>query len=177
MKSEIRRFTKNLRREMNKDQINEISDKIFENLINLDLYKNARSIFVYVSMDKEISTEKIIDKALEDGKEVYVPYLHNKTMQARKLESLDALVDGAFAIKTSPLDITITNPDLSLVPGLSFDDKKNRIGYGAGYYDRFLEKSKTTSIGLFMELARSIEIPTNEGDIPLDYILTENGIF
>ena len=70
MKSEMRRFIKNLRREMTDEKITEISDQIYKNLIDHDLYKNAKSIFVYLSMDKEINTYKIINHALEDGKEV-----------------------------------------------------------------------------------------------------------
>lgn len=177
MKSEMRRFIKNLRREMTDETITEISNQIYKNLIELDLYKNAKSIFVYLSMDKEIDTSKIINHALEDGKKVFVPYLENKNMSLRRLRSLDDLTEGTFGIKTSKNEESITNPDLSLVPGLSFDKNKNRLGYGGGYYDKYLANSKTISIGLFADVARSFEIPTNETDISLDYILTENGIF
>ena len=177
MKSEMRRFIKNLRREMTDETITEVSNQIYKNLIELDLYKNAKSIFVYLSMDKEIDTSKIINHALEDDKKVFVPYLENKNMSLRRLKSLDDLTEGAFGIKTSKNNESITNPDLSLVPGLSFDKNKNRLGYGGGYYDKYLANSQTTSIGLFADVARSFEIPTDETDISLDYILTENGIF
>ena len=177
MKSEMRRFIKNLRREMTDEKISEISDQIYKNLIELDLYKNAKSIFVYLSMDKEINTYKIINHALEDDKKVFVPYLENRNMSLRRLRNLDDLTEGAFGIKTSKNEESITNPDLSLVPGLSFDENKNRLGYGGGYYDKYLANSKTISIGLFAEIVQSIEIPTDETDVSLDYILTENGIF
>ena len=98
-------------------------------------------------------------------------------MKANKLEKYEDLVEGKFKIKTSNSNISIENPDLSLVPGLTFDKSKNRIGYGGGYYDKFLEKSKTTSLGLFMGPFESLEIPTEEYDIALDYILTEEGLF
>lgn len=177
MKSEMRRFIKNLRREMTDEKITKISDQIYKNLIDHDLYKNAKSIFVYLSMDKEINTYKIINHALEDGKKVYVPYLENKKMNLRRLRSLDDLTEGAFGIKTSKNEESITNPDLSLVSGLSFDKNKNRLGYGGGYYDKYLANSQTISIGLFADVARSFEIPTDETDISLDYILTEKWYF
>ena len=177
MKSEMRRFIKNLRREMTDETITEVSNQIYKNLIELDLYKNAKSIFVYLSMDKEIDTSKIINHALEDDKKVFVPYLENKNMSLRRLKSLDDLTEGSFGIKTSKNEESITNPDLSLVPGLSFDKNKNRLGYGGGYYDKYLANSQTISIGLFADVARSFEIPTDETDVSLDYILTENGIF
>lgn len=177
MKNEMRRFFLNLRRDMGKEKIEEYSKKIYQNLIKTDLYKNANTIFVYVSMDKEINTEKIIRKSLEDGKEIYVPFIEGKEMKAKRLEKYEDLVEGKFKIKTTKSDISIENPDLSLVPGLTFDKSKHRIGYGGGYYDKFLEKSKTTSLGLFATPFESIEIPTEEYDIPLDYILTEEGLF
>ena len=177
MKNEMRRFFLNLRREMGKERIEEYSDKIYENLIKTDLYENASTIFVYVSMDKEINTEKIIRKALADGKEVYVPFIEEKTMKANKLEKYEDLVEGKFKIKTTKSNISLENPDLTLVPGLTFDKSKNRIGYGGGYYDKFLAKTETTSLGLFASPFESIEIPTEEYDIALDYILTEKGLF
>lgn len=173
MKSELRRFFLNLRREMEEGEIKQISDIIFERLIDLDLYKNSKSIFVYVALDKEIQTQKIIDHALKTGKEVYVPHLSNKIMTANKLESLDELVEGSFGIRTTPSEISISNPDLSLVPGLSFDSHKNRLGYGGGYYDNFLKKADTISVGLFADIFKSVNIPVFDYDIKLDYILTE----
>ncbi|MDY2927423.1 5-formyltetrahydrofolate cyclo-ligase, partial [Anaerococcus sp.] len=128
MKNEMRRFFLNLRREMGKEKIEKYSDKIYENLIKTDLYKNAKTIFVYVSMDKEINTEKIIRKAIEEGKEIYVPFIEEKSMKAKRLEKYENLVEGKFKIKTTSSDISIENPDLTLVPGLTFDKNKNRIG-------------------------------------------------
>ncbi len=91
----MRRFFLNLRREMGKERIEEYSDKIYQNLIKTDLYENASTIFVYVSMDKEINTEKIIRKALADGKEVYVPFIEairrDKPLDKRLVEILDEL--------------------------------------------------------------------------------------
>ena len=127
MKNEMRRFFLNLRREMGKEKIEKYSDKIYENLIKTDLYKNAKTIFVYVSMDKEINTEKIIRKAIEEGKEIYVPFIEEKSMKAKRLEKYEDLVEGKFKIKTTSSDISIENPDLTLVPGLTFDKNKNRM--------------------------------------------------
>lgn len=177
MKNEMRRFFLNLRREIGEERIEKYSEKIYQNLIKTDLYKKANTIFVYVSMDKEINTEKIIRKSLEDGKEIYVPFIEGKEMKAKKLEKYEDLVEGKFNIKTTNSNISLDNPDLSLVPGLTFDKSKHRIGYGGGYYDKFLEKSKTTSLGLFASPFESLEIPTEEYDIALDYILTEEGLF
>lgn len=173
IKSEFRRFFLNLRREMDVEEIEEISDKIFDKLIEKDLYKKAKTIFVYVAMDKEIQTQKIIEKALADGKEVYVPFIENSKMFANRLLNVDDLEEGKFSIKTSYSGINIKDPDLTLTPGLSFDRNKNRLGYGGGFYDSFIKNSKTTSLGLFAKVFESKNLPIEDHDIKLDYILTE----
>lgn len=177
MKSEYRRFFKNLRREMTDTYIGEKSDKIYENLIASDLYKNAQSIFIYYSVGKEVKTQNIIKKTLADKKKVYIPKIKGKEMIAARLESLDDLVDGDFSIPTTKSDNLIKNPDLTIVPGLSFDEKKNRLGYGGGYYDRFLGKNKTIKVGLMIEDFKSLILETNEYDIKMDYIVSDKKIY
>ena len=177
MKSEFRRFFLNLRREMEELSIKEKSEKIIANLMASDLYKNSQTIFVYVSKNKEIDTGDFIKKAIADGKKIYVPKIIEKKMFAAKLDDLSELEVGAFDIPTSKSLEFIKDPDLSICPGLSFDDDKNRLGYGGGFYDRFLGENKTTKIGLMISDFRSIKIPADPWDIKMDYIITENEIF
>lgn len=177
MKSEFRRFFLNLRREMDEDTIKEKSEKIIDRLLNSDLYKNADSIFVYISKNKEVATSDFIKKAMADGKKIYVPKIKNKEIFAVKLNSLSEITEGAFDIPTSMSEDSITNPDLTICPGLSFDDYKNRLGFGGGFYDRFLEKNKTIKIGLMISEFASSKIPTDSWDIKMDYVITEDKIF
>ena len=177
MKSEFRRFFLNLRREMYDDYIRDKSDLIIKKLLACDLYKEAKSIFVYYSIDKEVDTRNFIKKALADKKEVYLPKIIEKKMQATSLSSLDDIVDGAFGIPTSIRDKFIKNPDLTICPGLSFDRNKNRLGYGAGYYDKFLSLNKTKKIGLMIGDFESIKIPADKWDVKMDYIITDEEIF
>lgn len=177
MKSEFRRFFLNLRREMEEDCIKENSEKIIENLLASDFYKNSQSIFVYVSKNKEVETKDFIKKAIADGKKIYVPKIKDHKMFAAKLDDLSELQAGAFDIPTSKSLEFIKDPDLSICPGLSFDDVKNRLGYGGGFYDKFLGENKTTKIGLMISDFRSIKIPADPWDIKMDFIITENKIF
>lgn len=177
MKSEFRRFFLNLRREMEELSIKEKSEKIIANLIASDPYKNSQTIFVYVSKNKEIDTGDFIKKAIADGKKIYVPKIQDHKMFAAKLDDLSELQAGAFDIPTSKSLEFIKDPDLSICPGLSFDDDKNRLGYGGGFYDRFLGENKTTKIGLMISDFGSIKIPADPWDIKMDYIITENEIF
>lgn len=177
MKSEFRRFFLNLRREMDKYTIKEKSNQIINNLLKSDLYKNASSIFVYVSKNKEVDTRDFIEKALADGKKIYVPKIKSREIIAVKLNDISELEVGRFDIPTSMSEDSITNPDLTICPGLSFDDDKNRLGFGGGYYDRFLAKNQGIKIGLMISEFASSKIPTDSWDIKMDYVITEDEIF
>lgn len=177
MKSEFRRFFLNLRREMDEYTIKEKSNQIINNLLKSDLYKNASSIFVYVSKNKEVDTRDFIEKALADGKKIYVPKIKSREIIAVKLNDISELEVGRFDIPTSMSEDSITNPDLTICPGLSFDDDKNRLGFGGGYYDRFLAKNQGIKIGLMISEFASSKIPTDSWDIKMDYVITEDEIF
>ena len=159
---------------------NMVDYSIYTKFLNSELFYEAKSIFIYVSVADEVDTYEIIKKALEFGKEVYVPYINdpeNFQMQAAKIYSLDDLGIGEFNIPTAKNIEIIENPDLTIVPGLGFDRNKNRIGYGGGYYDRYLSKNQTTSVGFFASDFEIDEIETNKYDYKLDYIITEKEIF
>ncbi|MFO3668043.1 5-formyltetrahydrofolate cyclo-ligase [Anaerococcus kampingiae] len=173
MKSEFRRFFLNLRREMDDKYIKNMSDKICENLLKSEIYKDSQTIFVYVSMAKEVETRNLIKKALADGKDIYVPKIIDRQMKACKLNDLDDLELGLFGIPTSRDNDFIENPDLTITPGLSFDEEKNRLGYGGGYYDKFFAKNKTIKAGLMISDFLSIKLPIENTDVKVDFIITE----
>ncbi|VYU45775.1 5-formyltetrahydrofolate cyclo-ligase [Clostridium tertium] len=157
--------------------------ELFNNLINLDLFKKAKSIFIYLSFGSEIDTRPIIDIALEDGKEVYIPkvYKSNKDMKAIRLNSYDNLEENSMGIlepKDDSSFIAKENIDLIIVPGAVFDIHGNRIGYGGGYYDRFLAdiKEKRNKVVLAYDLQVVDFIEVEEHDIKMDYIITNSRI-
>ena len=176
-KIEFRRFYKNLRRDLDYKELENISEKITALLLDSNLYKESKEIFVYVSIKKEISTINIIKNALNDQKEVYVPFIDKDMIKCARVYDLDDLKIGSFNIPTSFSNEFIKNPDLSLVPGLAFDKDKNRLGMGGGFYDRFLMENETKALGLFAQIFEAVKLPTNHMDKKLDYIITENGIF
>lgn len=176
MKNEYRRFFKNLRREMSEEKIKTASDIIYKKLIASYFYKEANTIFTYLSVNKEVDTIKIIKRALADNKKVYIPLIDGNTMKAVRLNSLNDIIEGKYSIGTTKSTETLTHPDLSLVPGLSFDRDKNRLGYGGGYYDKFLDTNKTLKIGLFLAEFETTSIPVVPWDVALDYIITDKEI-
>lgn len=179
-KRSLRKKFRDIRYHMDYDYKNMVDYNIYTKFLNSALFAEARSIFIYVSVADEVDTYEIIKKAIDFGKEVYVPYIidsDNFQMKAVRVYSLDDLGVGEFNIPTSGTLEFIENPDLTVVPGLGYDRNKHRVGYGGGYYDRYLSKNQTTSVGFFASDFEVDGIDTNEHDQKLDYIITEKEIF
>lgn len=157
-----------------------ISDKFYEN----KYYRDAKNIFIYISYDSEINTKEIINKALKDYKKIYVPRTEFKTrlMDAVEIVSLDNLIESEYGILEPSVEEPHINPnelDLIVVPGVAFDRNGGRIGYGAGFYDRYFKKinkdnmKKIAKIALAYDFQILDNIPMNEQDVPVNYIITE----
>ncbi|MDU7147618.1 MAG: 5-formyltetrahydrofolate cyclo-ligase [Clostridium sp.] len=168
-----------IRDSLNNNEKELMDNKIFNELINTDLYKRAINIFIYISFSNEINTRNIIEKAFEDKKNVFIPkvYKDDKLMKAVKLNSIDELKKNSMGI-LEPIDdsnyIEKENIDLIVVPGVVFDKECNRVGYGGGYYDRYLKdiKSKENKIALAYDLQIVDKIESEVHDIKVDYIIT-----
>ncbi len=150
--------------------------QILKNVTECDFYKNAQTVMVYISYNGEVDTVGLIGKMLADGKTLCAPVCIDKeTMVARSFSSYDELVIGAYGIP-EPHGAEVQNIDLIIVPGVAFSEKLYRIGYGAGYYDRFLEKNKALTCGLFYEEQKADFLP-DKYDKQLDYIITEEKFY
>ena len=143
-KSELRKKYKQIRREM-PENIKKSRDKnIFLKLINLDAYKKSRIVLTYVSTDIEVDTMEFIQYALNDSKIVAVPRCIDGTrdMTFYIIESVDDLEPGAFSVlEPVPERCRVLcdfNGAFCIVPALVYDRYGYRLGYGKGYYDRFL---------------------------------------
>lgn len=158
----------------------EKSRQIAAHILESAAYQNTERIFTFVSMGSEVETEEIIRQAWQDGKAVAVPKTEkHREMHFYEIRSLAELSEGRFGVR-EPKGGVVCIPkegDLLLVPGLLFDGKKNRLGYGGGYYDTYFAKHKEGKrIGLAFAAQRfAEELPTEETDVPLDAVITENG--
>lgn len=151
--------------------------KIEEKAISSSVFKNSKNIFIYVSVKNEPPTENIILESLRQGKNVFVPKcLGEGVMKAVRIESIDDLSPGMLSIP-EPRDDSKTygaeNIDLVIVPCVSASKNMKRLGHGGGYYDRFLEKSKAYKLCLCYEKIICGDIVTDENDILMDFVLTE----
>lgn len=162
------------------DELRKLKDKLIYNLfINSDLYKKAKDIFIYVSFGSEVNTHEIINKAISDNKNIYVPKtdINKKEMIAVKIHSFTELnVDNYGILEPISVDKekVDSNFDIIVMPGVAFDKEGNRIGYGAGYYDKYLEKniSKAKKVALAYEEQILEKIETNYHDIKVDFIIS-----
>ncbi len=141
-------------------------------------YLNSASLLIYVSVGDEIDTYGIISRAFADNKSVAVPYCKGKTMEFYEIDALNDLVSGAYGIPTvDPEDKKPFIPNegtLCIVPALGFDRSGGRIGYGGGFYDRFLSRYSVPTVGFCYNKCLLESIPIEEHDVRIDCIITEN---
>ena len=153
------------------------SERIQERVLSLPEYAGAESIFVYVNMPTEPETARIIAQAVADGKRLYVPKCIGKgEMLAVRIRSTEQLRPGAYGIP-EPVDCSETvEPealDLIVVPCVSASADGRRLGHGAGFYDRFLERSEGKTVCLcFAKVMRS-DIPVGEHDARMHRVISE----
>ncbi len=168
------------RRSQLRDKEKEVKNrKIFDILINLIQIKNARKICIYVSKPDEADTFCAIEHLISMDKAVYVPKSDKKNnkMSFYKINSLKELKIGAFSV-LEPSDknekyICTGNEDVCIVPALCFDKQGYRLGYGKGYYDRFLNDFNGIKIGIcFDEFIREV-LPRFNTDIAVDMIISD----
>ncbi len=187
-KEQLRKQVLDLRNSIDKDSLASFSRGIVEQLRQLQEVKYARKIMCFVSFGSEVHTHGLIKSWLAEGKSVSVPCLQKlpngiKTMHAVKISDFsDLKVRGSYGILEPELkSSTIILPqelDLVIVPGAAFDLKRNRIGYGGGFYDRFLKQTsnncKRISVCFDFQIFESI--PYEDYDIPVDLIVSDKRI-
>ena len=179
-KKEIRAEVKKRRREADEETLHEKSLQILERFRQLSAYKDAFLLLAYVDAKREVETRLLMRCAWDDGKKVAVPRVDGDgIMHFYYLRSLKDLEPGAFGIMEPRIDCRICEPEegLLLMPGVAFDEQGHRVGYGGGYYDRYLEKHPhLIHIALAFEFQIFPEVPSEKHDICPDLIVTENRI-
>ena len=180
-KIEIRGKYINLRNNFSKKYINNISKSISNKLFNLKEYKNSKNIFIYLSLDNEINTSYIINKAKQDNKNIYCPVLTNKKREMifKKYVNDKSLIKNKYGILEPLYEIEKISDEYTIVivPAIVYNKNKYRIGYGGGYYDYFLKNNKyMSSIGLCFEQF-ICDFKEDIYDEKVDILITEKNIY
>ena len=175
-KKEIRKKIFKARKEHTDAWILENSLRITEALTQLPEYRNAERIMAYADYNHEVITRYIIEQAWKDGKEVAVPKVFGKDMVFYRLTDFSQLESGYFGIPEPKEDgETVSWEEAMMVmPGVAFDVNCNRVGYGGGFYDKYLEKHPNLhAIAIAFELQMYRELPFEEHDIKPEKVVTE----
>ena len=184
-KDQQRESLLNKRAQLTKREIADKSKTIKERLFKLKDFNLAEKIMFYLSFRNEVSTELMIKKALKRGKRIVVPSSdkENKDLPLSEIKDYQQeLKTGTYGILEPKEEyrrrVMKKELDLIIVPGVGFDKSGNRIGYGAGYYDRFLNSIflHTPKIALAYEIQLIDKIIVDQYDIPVDKIVTEKRI-
>lgn len=159
-----------------------VSDHTIVNrVISHEWYQKSACVMLYLSIGHEVDTCELLSHAWNVGKRVFVPRCHaGGIMDAVEIFSRDDLQRGMFDILEAKAELPAADPtilDLIIVPAMAFDREKNRLGRGAGYYDRFLEQAyRAKTIGICRSDRLFDTVPCEEHDCKMDALITENEI-
>ena len=173
-KKELRRSIRERKRAMTEEEIVSRSEKLGVLFAQSEAYKNAKTIYGYLPYNQEVRTVPMLEQALKDGKKVAVPKVYGDEMKFLYLDDLTKVSKGYAGIPEPLADGPVADDETALVlmPGLAFDPQGHRIGYGGGFYDKFLAAEPNhPTLALCYEFQLLPELDTEEHDIPVDTVL------
>jgi len=172
-KKEIRQFVKEKRKYCDASFVKEANTKIKNTLCQLNELQRAKVVYIYVDFNNEVGTRDIIEYLFTQNKEVAVPKIEEGIMNFYKISDLSQLEEGYYGIPEPVNKIIPKTPDIVIVPGVAFSLKRERLGYGKGFYDRFLN-DKVIKVGLSYEFQLFDSLPVDEHDVNMNYVITES---
>jgi 5-formyltetrahydrofolate cyclo-ligase len=185
LKKEFRKKVISDRKKQNPELINLNSELIFQNLLKLDEIEKANVIMAYLDFNSEVKTDNIINYFLSQNKKIVVPLsiVDEKKLLLSEIKDIkNEVYIGTYGIREPkpkfirPVDAK--NIDIVIVPAVAYDTNGYRLGYGGGYYDRFLEslRDDCITIGIAFEIQVFDKVPKEDHDAKLNYIITEKRI-
>ena len=173
-KKELRAQIRAQKRAMTEEEIQQRSSALAKLFLESDAYRQAKTIYGYLPYNQEVRTTPMLEQALKDGKRVAVPKCYGDEMKFIYMDDL-SLVEKGYANIPEPIADGPIGDDptaLVLMPGLAFDRKGHRIGYGGGFYDKFLAAEPNhPTLALCYEFQMMDHLETEEFDIPVDCVL------
>jgi 5,10-methenyltetrahydrofolate synthetase len=183
VKKLLREDVKERREKLSREYMSKADAQIRKALFAQEEFKNAKTLMLYLSTDREVSTDLIVQECFKQGKRVCVPLCTNTEehlMEARLITGESDLKLNKYGIKEPQDDAPAVDKseiDLAIIPCVSCDVKRNRLGHGAGYYDRFLEKTTFAKYALCYEKLMSEDVPVYGNDVSMDVVITESNVY
>ncbi len=182
-KNKLRKILKYKRDAISENLRKIYSDLIYKNFLYFikKFHKNPKNILIYNSFNSEVDTKKIIIFFFKKNFKVYLPAIINNNVYPIRFKAKDKLIKGRYGIFEPAKKIKLKNInllDMVIAPGIGFDKNGNRIGFGKGYFDKFLSKlnKKIIKVGLAFTKQITKKIPAKKHDVKMDFLITEKEI-
>lgn len=177
----LRLAMKEKRSRLTQEEVSALSEMLCQKIYTLPAYQNTDCILAYFPIRNEVSLLPLIKDAVSKGKRVYLPKVAGERMIFLRCQSQQDVAKGYMGIyepvTTEAWSPEYTDKTIALLPGLAFDASGNRLGYGGGFYDRFLTENQVLNIGICYDFQILSEpVPTEPFDITLQYIVSEKRI-
>ena len=173
-KTALRREIREKKRAMSIEEIEARSARLGELFAQTPAYRMAKTVYGYLPYNQEVRTVSILERAIRDGKKVAVPKVYGDTMRFIYLEDLTQVEKSDMGIPEPIADEPVADDKTALVlmPGLAFDEAGHRIGYGGGFYDKFLTAEPGhPTVALCYDFQMFAHLDTEEFDIPVDKVI------
>ena len=179
-KKEIRDTVLDIRKSFDTNYLNRLSTVICNRVIKQDVYLNCKNLVLYMPINNEVNLDILFEKGFHNGKNIWLPRIINKNMEFYRYTKDTKLISGTYGILEPDYDEILIPGDNTLIimPGAAFSEDMGRIGYGGGYYDKYLTKHpdcKTIAVCYNFQIMPMI--PMNDHDIKPDMIISDDKIF
>lgn len=173
-KKALRASIREKKRAMTPEEIENKSRALGEKFAQTELYRRAKTIYGYLPYNQEVRTVPMLEQAIRDGKRVAVPKVYGEEMKFHYMKDLSRVETGYAGIP-EPMGDEPVAEDLNalvLMPGLAFDKEGHRIGYGGGFYDKFLANEPGhPTVALCYDFQVLPQLETEEFDVPVDMVI------
>lgn len=173
-KKELRRQIREKKRALTPQQIESASRRLGELFADCAEYQKAKTIYGYLPYNQEVRTVPMLERALAEGKQVAVPKVYGDEMKFIYITDMSQVAEGYAGIPEPVADGPVADDPTALVlmPGLAFDPQGHRIGYGGGFYDKFLaQEPQHPTVALCYDFQMLPQLDTQAHDIPVDRVL------
>lgn len=180
-KKQVRQELLQVRKSFSPQDVEQRSRVVCRHILNSKLYQDAHCVMAFLAFGQEISVDRVLQDALNSNKIISVPYVFSKTeIKAVRFQGFQDLELDRYKIRSVKPPLQEIKPgdiDLILVPGVGFSRQGQRMGMGAGYYDRFLALTSAYKLGVTcVDLITGVELPVDRFDQDVDALVTEDGI-